>query len=121
MTTPPLTDVQLREAFTAAITADACKPSADRVGLVDAMLAVVWPELDRLRAELAGARQELATAQTSLDAVHALLPDDPDEDIDASWLDPRWVRDALARPSLAAILASARIGSRADHNPEDPQ
>ncbi|MFE2911283.1 hypothetical protein [Kitasatospora indigofera] len=53
MTTPPaLTDVQLRDAVCTAIVDDALKPRAERLGLVDAMLAVVWPQLDAARAAL---------------------------------------------------------------------
>jgi hypothetical protein len=59
---PPLTDQQLRDAVIAAITEDGLKPRDARQGLVDAMLAVVRPELDRLRAERDQARAELALA-----------------------------------------------------------
>lgn len=52
MTTTPLTDQQLADAFVAAAAADTLKPHAERSGLVNVMLAVVRPELDRLTAEL---------------------------------------------------------------------
>jgi hypothetical protein len=45
----PLTLVPLRDAVCAAILAETDKPRADRLGLVDAMLAVVWPQLDAAR------------------------------------------------------------------------
>lgn len=49
---------RLRGALLDAIVADGLKPPAERVGLVAAMLAVVRPELDRLRAELDGRRAQ---------------------------------------------------------------
>ncbi|MFG3051828.1 hypothetical protein ACGFZP_12885 [Kitasatospora sp. NPDC048239] len=45
-------DKELRGAVVTAIVDDATKPRAERLGLVDAMLAVVWPVLDRKRSEV---------------------------------------------------------------------
>jgi len=63
----PLTDQQLADALVAAITEDGLKPRADRVGLVEAMLAVVRPELDRLTTAFEVAVSECAKAQEKRD------------------------------------------------------
>lgn len=55
-----MADDQLRDRIAAAITEDALKPPVDRVGIVNAMLAVVQPELDQLRAERDAARAQVA-------------------------------------------------------------
>lgn len=74
MTTPPaLTDVQLREAVCAAILAETDKPRADRLGLVDAMLAVVWPQLDAARRSARASEESATILQRQIDAQAAEL------------------------------------------------
>jgi uncharacterized protein YhaN len=74
MTTPPaLSDVQLREAVCAAIVDDALKPRAERLGLVDAMLAVVWPQFDAARTDARASEESAAILQRQIDAQAAEL------------------------------------------------
>lgn len=65
-------------------------------------LAELLAEVDRLRAELAKyvgheptIAEEMAELSRRLDAVVALLPDSPAEDINASWIPPRRIRAAV--------------------------
>ncbi|BFP50117.1 hypothetical protein KCMC57_64850 (plasmid) [Kitasatospora sp. CMC57] len=57
---------------------------------------------ETLRAELATARQRAELAEARLAAVLALLPADPAEDINASWIPLRHIRAALNLPAPAA-------------------
>ncbi|OKI16556.1 hypothetical protein [Streptomyces sp. CB03911] len=68
-----LTDVQLREAVCTAIVDDALKPRAERLGLVDAMLAVVWPQLDAARRSARASEESATILQRQIDAQAAEL------------------------------------------------
>ena len=60
-TPPPPLVGDLRDRIAAAITEDALKPRAERVGLVNAMLAVVQPLLAARDTEILQLRQQLNT------------------------------------------------------------
>lgn len=63
MPTPPVPlDGDLRDAVAAAVTEDALKPRAERIGLVNAMLAVVQPLLAARDAEIQQLQEQLADA-----------------------------------------------------------
>jgi hypothetical protein len=70
----PLTDEQLRAALVEAIEADALKPHSERAGLVNVMIAVVQPELDRLRAENQKMRAIQAVQTARFESI-LLIPD----------------------------------------------
>jgi DNA repair exonuclease SbcCD ATPase subunit len=88
----PLTLVQLREAVIAAIAEDALRPHLDRLGLVDAMLTVVWPQLDAARRSARASEESTTILQRAWDAQAA------------EWDVARVERDE-ARQQLAAVAA----------------
>jgi hypothetical protein len=111
MTAVPLTDQQLVDAVAAAITADAMKPRAQRVGLVHAMLAVVQPELDRFR-------DQAETLQVGAIEREALLAEARDV-LEAAGQNGAhgddWPAVAPAISALAAELEQARQQTEAAH------
>jgi predicted nucleic acid-binding Zn-ribbon protein len=68
-----LTLVPLRGAVCTAIVDDALRPRAERLGLVDAMLAVVQPELDAARRSARASEESAAILQRQIDAQAAEL------------------------------------------------
>jgi hypothetical protein len=69
----PLPLVPLREAVITAIAEDALRPHLDRLGLVDAMIAVVWPQLDAARRSARASEESTTILQRQIDAEAAEL------------------------------------------------
>jgi hypothetical protein len=63
-------------------------------------MAVVGPELAARDAQIARLTAELEAAQNRVDAVLAMLPAGPADDINASWIPPRKIRAAAPAPAV---------------------